>query len=91
MSICAECETENSSSYKFCKKCGMQLSTDSEQELPDLKEPEVGGHEAEHRQLTVMFCDLVGSTALSESLDPELFREVIIEYGSAPHVRFREY
>src|SRR5262245_48455756 len=31
-------------------------------------------HEAERRQLTVMFCDLVGSTALSEQLDPEELR-----------------
>jgi class 3 adenylate cyclase/predicted ATPase len=33
--------------------------------------------EAERRQLTVMFCDLVGSTALSTKLDPEDLREVI--------------
>src|SRR5262245_10527414 len=33
--------------------------------------------EAERRQLTVMFCDLVGSTALSEQLDPEDLREVV--------------
>ena len=32
---------------------------------------------AERRQLTVMFCDLVGSTALSTRLDPEDLREVI--------------
>ncbi len=36
--------------------------------------------EAERRQLTVMFCDLVGSTALSEQLDPEELREVIRTY-----------
>src|SRR4029450_5753159 len=36
--------------------------------------------EAERRQLTVMFCDLVGSTALSEQLDPEELREVIRAY-----------
>ncbi|MGE0825315.1 MAG: adenylate/guanylate cyclase domain-containing protein [Candidatus Binatia bacterium] len=35
---------------------------------------------AERRQLTVMFCDLVGSTALSEQLDPEELREVISAY-----------
>ncbi len=35
------------------------------------------GAEAERRQLTVMFCDLVGSTALSTKLDPEDLREVI--------------
>ncbi len=33
--------------------------------------------EAERRQLTVMFCDLVGSTELSQSLDPEDLRDVI--------------
>jgi class 3 adenylate cyclase/predicted ATPase len=36
--------------------------------------------EAERRQLTVMFCDLVGSTALSEQLDPEDLREVVRAY-----------
>src|SRR6202166_3317486 len=35
---------------------------------------------AERRQLTVMFCDLVGSTALSASLDPEDLRGIIGEY-----------
>ena len=35
---------------------------------------------AERRQLTVMFCDLVGSTALSTQLDPEELREVILSY-----------
>ncbi len=35
---------------------------------------------AERRQWTVMFCDLVGSTALSERLDPEDLREVLRRY-----------
>jgi class 3 adenylate cyclase len=35
---------------------------------------------AERRQLTVLFCDLVGSTALSGQLDPEELREVIRQY-----------
>jgi class 3 adenylate cyclase len=38
------------------------------------------GAEAERRQLTVMFCDLVGSTALSTQLDPEELREVVRAY-----------
>jgi hypothetical protein len=33
--------------------------------------------EAERRQLTVLFCDLVDSTALSGQLDPEELREVV--------------
>jgi class 3 adenylate cyclase/predicted ATPase len=38
---------------------------------------------AERRQLTVMFCDLVGSTALSARLDPEDMRQVIRAYQDA--------
>jgi len=39
--------------------------------------------DAERRQLTVMFCDLVGSTELSARLDPEDLREVIASYHRA--------
>src|SRR5262249_15613281 len=38
--------------------------------------------EAERRQLTVMFCDLVESTKLSSQLDPEEYREVVRAYQS---------
>jgi class 3 adenylate cyclase len=38
---------------------------------------------AERRQLTVMFCDLVGSTALSSQLDPEEMQEVLRVYQNA--------
>ncbi|HKM73780.1 MAG TPA: AAA family ATPase [Stellaceae bacterium] len=41
------------------------------------------GVEAERRQLTVMFCDLVGSTALSTRFDPEDLRELIGAYHRA--------
>src|SRR5207245_2015710 len=39
--------------------------------------------EAERRHLTVMFCNVVGSTALSEQLDPEELREVVRVYQEA--------
>ena len=41
------------------------------------------GSEAERRQLTVLFCDLVGSTALSQRLDPEEMRKVLRSYQNA--------
>jgi class 3 adenylate cyclase/predicted ATPase/ABC-type transport system involved in cytochrome c biogenesis ATPase subunit len=41
------------------------------------------GVEAERRQLTVMFCDLVGSTALSVRFDPEELREELRAYQNA--------
>ena len=40
----------------------------------------IGKDVAERRQLTVMFCDLVGSTALSARLDPEDMREIMSAY-----------
>jgi len=43
-------------------------------------EPPRPGHAAERRQLTVMFCDMVGSTALAARLDPEDFHEVMRRY-----------
>jgi TOMM system kinase/cyclase fusion protein len=50
-----------------------QLSTPGRETLPT----------AERRQLTVLFCDLVGSTALADQLDPEDFREVTVAYQTA--------
>src|SRR5262249_56904187 len=47
------------------------LTAASEQKPPDT---------AERRLLTIMFCDLVGSTALSTNLDPEDLRNVIGAY-----------
>lgn len=49
------------------------------------------GSEAERRQLTVLFCDLVGSTALSESMDPEQYRDVLTMYQSAAVAAVQRY
>ncbi len=37
--------------------------------------------EAERRQLTVMFCDIVGSTGLAAQLDPEDLRDIMQAYN----------
>ena len=47
--------------------------------------------EAERRQLTVMFCDLVGSTALSTGMDPEDLRDVIASYQNRCSEAIRRY
>ncbi len=49
---------------------------------PDTSEETTVAH-AERRQLTVMFVDLVGSTELSQSLDPEDLQEVMRHYQDA--------
>lgn len=52
--------------------------TTQQHETREPERPHEG--EAERRQLTVMFCDLVGSTELSRRLDPEDLREVLRRY-----------
>jgi class 3 adenylate cyclase/predicted ATPase len=47
--------------------------------------------EAERRQLTVMFCDLVDSTRLSSQLDPEEYRDVVRAYQTACTEVIRRY
>jgi class 3 adenylate cyclase/predicted ATPase len=56
--------------------------TDQEKSYPDAERPvqRAAESEGERRQLTVMFCDLVGSTSLSERLDPEDMRSVLRAY-----------
>ncbi len=49
---------------------------------PELETSEPSG-EAERRQVTVLFCDMVGSTALSGTLDPELLGQLIRRYQDA--------
>src|SRR5437867_3102266 len=63
------------------KRGNGEKAKDSGPRTPDAKPQTLDArHEAERRQLTVMFCDLVGSTALSERLDPEELREVVRAY-----------
>jgi class 3 adenylate cyclase len=79
--LCDRCGTENAPTHKFCTKCGAALSGGSPQTSDDVAFRRSG--EAERRQLTVMFCDLVGSTALSERLDPEDLRDIVRAYQHA--------
>ena len=65
---CPKCGTTIGPEELYCSHCGAAVAS----------APALPG--AERRQLTVMFCDLVGSTALSTRLDPEEMREVIRSY-----------
>ena len=62
-------------------------------DVPVLIPPEVhsGPEEAERRQLTALFCDLVGSTQLSGQLDPEDFRAVICAYQETATAVIQQY
>src|SRR5947199_8465106 len=86
-SVCAACGYSNPAHAHFCAECGAKLatlrpheesSTPLPQSAPFAASDMVGS--VERRQLTVLFCDLVGSTLLSSRLDPEELREVIGAY-----------
>jgi class 3 adenylate cyclase/tetratricopeptide (TPR) repeat protein len=85
---CSSCGSINPTSSNFCGQCGHRLrpppTDQSEAERSD-DDDEAPGARAERRQITVMFCDLVGSTALAEELDPEDLTEIIVAYRDAVH------
>jgi class 3 adenylate cyclase/tetratricopeptide (TPR) repeat protein len=82
---CAVCGHSNEAGSRFCAQCGTKFgdapaaaaSAKASATVEPVPRPTSA---AERRQLTVMFCDLVGSTALSTRLDPEDLREVIAAY-----------
>ncbi len=71
---CGKCGKDNPATFQFCGNCGAALSESVPAPAAQLAD------EGERRQLTVMFCDLVGSTALSHQLDPEDLHEVTRQY-----------
>jgi TOMM system kinase/cyclase fusion protein len=72
---------ENPSGAKFCNGCGAPLTGQrSSPSPPVVSSPSPNPPEAERRQLTVLFCDLVDSTVLASQLDPEEWREVVRGY-----------
>src|SRR5262245_63674084 len=82
---CPSCGYELKPTAKFCGKCGTALDASEPRPAATSRTqagatPAAAAPEAERRQLTVMFCDLVGSTALSARLDPEELREVVQAY-----------
>src|SRR3989442_8462857 len=75
-------------------KSDKQASAEAQKPLTGRHSPlsaKRGAPGAERRQLTVMFCDLVGSTALSARLDPEELREVVRAYQATCTAVIRRY
>jgi class 3 adenylate cyclase len=76
---CPACGFENEPLAKFCGGCGKPIG-EAAAPAPVTVSPPARSDSAERRQLTLMFCDLVGSTALASRLDPEDLPEVIGAY-----------
>jgi predicted ATPase/class 3 adenylate cyclase len=79
---CRACGRENPSANNYCGNCGAPLTCAAVAERSSaIGAPATSASAgAERRQITVMFCDLVGSTALASRLDLEDLRELIGSY-----------
>jgi len=68
MAACPSCGFENADGAKFCSECGTSLATAA------------SAKREERKVVTVVFADLVGSTARAELLDPEDVRAILAPY-----------
>ena len=64
--VCPACSAENPVGARFCNSCGAALPAEAARDV--------------RKVVTVLFCDVTGSTALGERLDPEQLRGVMAEY-----------
>ena len=67
MVACPACGFEAQTTFKFCPECGAESVAE-------------GLSYEQRKTVTVLFCDLTGSTALGERLDPERLRSVLAQY-----------
>src|SRR5437764_2253 len=67
MLVCARCGTESPDGFRFCGACGAALEN-----APAARQS--------RKVVTALFCDVTGSTALGEELDPEVLRGVLNRY-----------
>src|SRR5947208_10250791 len=66
--VCASCGHANREGAKFCEECGFSFAARQ------------AGAKEQRKTVIVLFCDLTGSTALGETLDPERLRALLARY-----------
>jgi class 3 adenylate cyclase/tetratricopeptide (TPR) repeat protein len=78
---CSACGAAIEGRFRFCPECGHRVST-ADLATTGAPAPPSGAAalEGERRQVTVLFCDLVGSTAIAERLDPEEYHDLLQKY-----------
>ena len=85
---CPSCGTPNSPTVKFCGECGTALAA----QVPGEEHGRARATPvAERRLVTVLFADLVGFTAASESRDAEETRELLSRYFEQARVLIERY
>ena len=85
---CSACGHPNPAEANFCLECGKSLTDSASLEKAQVIAPRrssaplTTGSLAERRHLTILFCDMVGSSALSTQLDPEEQRDLVSTFQS---------
>jgi class 3 adenylate cyclase/tetratricopeptide (TPR) repeat protein len=69
VAACPNCGSENAKGANFCSVCGVKLGPPEAAEV--------------RKTVTIVFCDVTGSTELGERLDPESMRKVLARYFEA--------
>jgi class 3 adenylate cyclase/tetratricopeptide (TPR) repeat protein len=85
---CASCGSPLDPGKRFCGDCGTPVSSDL---AAPARVEQVAPALAERRVCSVLFCDLVGFTPLSESRDPEDVRELLSRYFDAARAVIARY
>ena len=76
---CPQCHFDNPAGMRFCGQCGSKLQDASVASVAVAERPS-DAPDAERRHVTLMFIDVVNYTGLSERLDPEALRDVVLQY-----------
>ena len=99
VSTCPSCGGGNPPDYKFCGQCGAPLGPTSLQDsaAPTAYTPKfqisgtVSTLPGEMKQVTVLFCDIVNSTPLTERLGPEGMRDLVSAFLEASLAEVHRY
>jgi class 3 adenylate cyclase/tetratricopeptide (TPR) repeat protein len=99
VAICPSCGAGNPPEHKFCGQCGVPLDPSGLREpaapKPDATKPPTPGTvttlPGEMKQVTVLFCDMVNSTPMTERLGPEAMRDLVSSFLESSLAEVRRY
>ena len=85
---CTRCGSESAPLQKFCGECGLRLWS-ADDGAPDAAIARMA--EGERKQVTILFCDIVGSTPLAAQLGPDRMHRVLNEFLPMVEAHARDF